>query len=74
MLSKIKEIENVIRRNFRKGRHAPCFRNISDGDHYVMSSPYYVLIQITPVFKTKKRENLLIFEQERYLNLFGRLE
>ena len=39
-----------------------------------MSSPYYVLIQITRVFETKKRENLLIFKLERYLKLFGRLE
>ena len=39
-----------------------------------MSSPYYVLIQITRVFESKKRENLLIFKRERYLKLFGRLE
>ena len=60
--------------NFRKGRHALCVRNISDGGHYVMPSPYYVLIQIKRVFETKKRENLLIFKRERYLKLFGRLE
>ena len=32
------------------------------------------LIQITRVFETKERENLLIFKPERYLKLFGRLE
>ena len=60
--------------NFWKGRHAPCFRNISDEGHYIISSPYHVLIQITRVFETKKRENLLHFKRERYLKLFGRLE
>ena len=39
-----------------------------------MSSLYYILIQIARLFETKKRENLLFFKRERYLNLFGRLE
>ena len=32
------------------------------------------LIQITRVFESKKRENLLIFKRKRYLKLFGKLE
>ena len=39
-----------------------------------MSSPHHILIQITRLFETKKRENLLFFKRERYLKLFGRLE
>ena len=39
--------------DFRKDGHVPCFRNISDGGHYVMSSPYYVLIQINECLKQK---------------------
>ena len=66
--------DNDAPQNFRKSRHAPCFCNMFDEGHYVMSLPYYVIFRIKQIFETKKRENSVFFKRENRLKLFGMLE
>ena len=56
--TEISSMVSLTPKEFSEGQTCSCFRNITDGGHYVMSPPYYVIIQMKRMFK-KKAVNFL---------------